>query len=72
MQRLFNGLYARAACHDMPLGEMACEAAVLQLAAHLRKRLVPSQRTAASEQSIRHAKERIDTDPSAPVTQPAH
>jgi AraC-like DNA-binding protein len=72
LQRLFNALYARATGDGdgsgSPLDAMACEAAILQLAAHLRQRLIPSQRLAPSGQSIRRAKERIDTDPAAPLT----
>ncbi|MGV2289363.1 AraC family transcriptional regulator [Trinickia sp. YCB016] len=72
LQGLFNSLFAHAtsdgASDSAPLDAMACEAALLQLAAHLRQRLVPSQRIAPSGQSIRRAKERIDTDPAAPFT----
>jgi AraC-like DNA-binding protein len=73
LQRLFNALFTHATDGDdggdgASLDTMACEAAILQLAAHLRQRLVPSERAAPSGQSIRRAKERIDTDPAAPLT----
>jgi AraC-like DNA-binding protein len=65
---LFDVLYARATGTGEPLDAMACETAILQLAAHMGRPRTRSLQPGPSGPSIARAKARIDGDPSAPVT----